>query len=210
MAMIAKQFGRPRGPLGRLIGHGMARGNGNFGRWAVGEIRKERPDEAIRIVELGPGPGVALEETLKLFPQAKVWGIDLSPEMLSQSRKRNLAALEGNRLSLMKGDSTSLVQLQPIDIILANHVLYFWHQAAAELARLHDALRPGGLLALGYQLKQNMPPMAQTHFPRQGHLLYESDTDVETLLADSGFRSVMHRVMGSPESPHGRLALGLA
>jgi len=52
--------------------------------------------------------------------------------------------------------------------------------------------------------------MAQTHFPRQGHLLYESDTDVETLLADSGFRSVMHRVMGSPESPHGRLALGLA
>ena len=108
----------------------------------------------------------------------------------------------------MEGDSTSLVRLQPIDIILANHVLYFWHQAAAELARLHDVLRPGGLLALGYQLKQNMPPMAQTHFPRQGHLLYESDTDVETLLVDSGFRSVMHRVMGSAESPHLRLTLG--
>jgi trans-aconitate methyltransferase len=210
MAMIARQLSRPRGPLGRLIGRGMARRNADFSNWVVREIRKECRGEEIRIVELGPGPGIGLQETLKLFPQAQVWGIDLSPEMLSQSRKRNLAAVRAKRLSLIEGNITSLTQVSPVDIIFAKHVLYFWHEPAAEVAQLHALLRSGGLLALGYQLKQNMPPMAQTHFPRLGHVLYESDTDVEVLLGNSGFQSVTHRVKGPPETPHGRLALAIA
>jgi trans-aconitate methyltransferase len=164
----------------------------------------------MRIVELGPGPGIGLQETLKLFPRAQVWGVDLSPEMLSQSRKRNLVAVRANRLALIEGNTTSLAQVSPVDIILANHVLYFWHEPAAEVAQLHALIRPGGLLALGYQLKQNMPPMAQTYFPRHGHVLYQSDTDVEVLLGNAGFRSVSHRVKGPPETPHGRLALAVA
>jgi SAM-dependent methyltransferase len=210
MAMIARQFSQPHGLLGRLIGRGMARSNADFSKWVVGEIREQCPGEDIRIVELGPGPGIGLQETLKVFPQAKVWGIDLSPEMLSQSRKRNLAAVRANRLSLIEGGIASLGEVSPVDIIFANHVLYFWHEPAADVTQLHAMLRPGGLLALGYQLKQNMPPMAQTHFPRQGGVLYESDTDVEVLLGDAGFQSVTHRVKGPPETPHGRLALAIA
>ncbi len=86
MAMSARQFGRPHGPLGRLIGRGMARRNSDFSRGVVGEVRKERADEQQRIVELGPGPGIGLHETLKLFARAQVWGVDPSPEMLSMSR----------------------------------------------------------------------------------------------------------------------------
>lgn len=92
MAMIARQFERPRGLLGHLIGRGMARRNGDFSRWVVGEVGKQCAGEEMRIVELGPGPGVGLQEILRVFPRAQVWGVDLSGEMLSQSRKRNLAA----------------------------------------------------------------------------------------------------------------------
>ena len=183
MAMIARQFSRPRGLLGRFVGRGMARRNADFSKWVVGEIRKESRGEEIRVVELGPGPGIGLQEALTVFPRAQVWGIDLSPEMLSQSRKRNLAAVRSNRLLLIEGSITSVGEISPVDIIFANHVLYFWHEPAAEIAQLHAMLRPGGLLAVGYQLRQNMPPMAQTYFPRQGHVLYESETDVEVLLA---------------------------
>ena len=38
MAIIARQFGCPRGPLGRLIGHGMARANAGFSRWVIVQI----------------------------------------------------------------------------------------------------------------------------------------------------------------------------
>ena len=50
----------------------------------------------------------------------------------------------------------------------ANHVLYFWHDPALELAQLHSALGGGGFLALGYQLRQNVPNQAQANFPKRG------------------------------------------
>ena len=209
MGMIASQFGRPRGPLGRLIGHGMAKRNAAFGIWVVGEILKAYPTEPSRIVELGPGPGVGLQETLRLFPEAQVWGIDLSPEMLSQARKRNVSAIRSGRLSLVSGDSGSLESLAPVDIVFANHVVYFWREPIKELQRSRKTVRPGGLVALGYQLRGNMPPMAQTHFPRLGHTLYERDSDVEALFRDAGFGSVTHRVKGASERPEGRLTFAV-
>jgi SAM-dependent methyltransferase len=102
------------------------------------------------------------------------------------------------------------VPLAPVDLVIANHVLYFWHEPAAELARLHGFVRPGGLLALGYQLRRNMPPPAQRNFPKQGHVLYDSDGAVETLLREAGFASVAFAVMGPADAPHGRLALATA
>ena len=53
MSMIASQFGRPRGPLGRLVGRLMAKSNAPFSVWVVGEIRNACPTGASRIVELG-------------------------------------------------------------------------------------------------------------------------------------------------------------
>jgi len=52
--------------------------------------------------------------------------------------------------------------------------------------------------------------MAQKHFPGHGHLLYESDGEVASLLQGAGFASIGHRVKGSPESPERRLALATA
>ncbi len=210
MAMIARQFGRPHGPLGRLIGRGMARANAPFSRWVMQEISGNYQDNFEKIAELGPGPGIGLEEALRRFPRARVWGIDPSPEMLSQSRKRNLAEARAGRLTLVQGSAAALAGAAPIDAIVANHVLYFWHQPAEELRLIHGFLRPGGLLALGYQLRQNMPPMAQKHFPQQGHRLYASDDEVAELLRAAGFAAVNHKVKGPPEAPAGRVSLATA
>jgi SAM-dependent methyltransferase len=211
MSIVASQFGRPSGVLGRLVGGLMARSNGDFNRWAVRELR-ERSQNGMdgrieRIVELGPGPGVGLEETLQAFSAAQVWGVDLSTEMLSQSRRRNLHHVRSGRLTLLEGDAASLPKLAPIDLVIAVHVLYFWHQPAAELAQIHGAVRPGGLLALGYQLREHMPAPARKNFPKQGHLLYDSDDAVTALLCGAGFKSVAVVLKDSPEAPHGRLAL---
>lgn len=210
MSFIAGQFGRPRGPLGRLVGFGMARANGNFSRWTVQQIQSSHDGEAGRIAELGPGPGVGLEALLRQFPQARVWGIDLSPLMLSQARKRNMAAVGDGRLTLIEGSAAALSGIAPADIVMANHVLYFWHQPTAEMTQIHHCLRPGGLLALGYQLRRNMPPMAQKRFPQDGHLLYDSDDEVDELTRAAGFTAVTHLVKGPPEAPQGRLALAVA
>lgn len=210
MAIMARQLGRPRGALGRLVGHGLARANAGFSRWVVQQIAEHYHDDTGRIAELGPGPGIGLQAMLDQYPQARVWGIDPSPEMLSQSRKRNLDAVRAGRLTLTEGTAAALAAIAPVDVVAANHVLYFWHQPTEELARIRAALRPGGLLALGYQLRQNMPSLAQRHFPQQGHLLYDSDEQVAQLLAAAGFTASSHYVKGSSASPHGRVTLAMS
>ena len=210
MSMLASHFGRPRGLIGRFVGRLMVRFNGDFNRWAVEELRKRCKDEPARIVELGPGPGVGLEAALRAFPKARVWGVDPSPEMLSQSRKRNRVEAESGRLTLVEGNVGSLAELAPIDIVMANHVIYFWHRLSDELAQLHGFVRPGGLLALGYQLRQNMPAAARTNFPKLGHVLYDSDEAVERSLRAAGFTSVSVLVKGSVDAPEGRVVIATA
>lgn len=210
MAIIARQFGLPRGPLGRLIGYGMARGNGEFSRWVVQQLQSSSDGGTTRIVELGSGPGVGLEALLRQFPKAHIWGIDLSQVMLSQARKRNLAELETGRLTLITGGASALAEIAAVDIVMANHVLYFWHEPVAEMTQVRHCLRAGGLLALGYQLRPNMPPMAQKRFPQDGHLLYDSDDQVAELTHTAGFTSVSHKVKGTSEAPEGRVTLATA
>jgi SAM-dependent methyltransferase len=207
VSVIARQFGRPSGIVGRLVGRVMVRGNGGFNKWLVNEIAARLPDGVERAVELGPGPGVGLEGLLAKFPAARVWGIDLSPEMLSQSRGRNSEQVGSGRLTLIKGGVESLQALAPIDLVMAAHVLYFWHEPAEAVGQIYRALGPGGVFALGYQLRLNMPPLAQKNFPKDGHVLYDSDAAVASLLTRSGFKSVSFFVMGPSEAPEGRLAL---
>ena len=207
MSVFARQFSRPSGIVGRLVGRGMVRGNGSFNRWLVGEIAAQVPGGVERAVELGPGPGVGLHELLGRFPEARVWGIDLSPEMLSQSRGRNSEETSSGRLTLIEGGVESLRALAPIDLVMAAHVLYFWHEPAEAVGQIYRALRPGGVFALGYQLRLNMPPISQKNFPKEGHVLYDSDDAVAALLTRAGFKSVGFFVMGLREAPEGRLAL---
>ena len=209
MINIARHFAHPHGLLGRFVGLGMARGNAAFSRWVVDELPAPANADP-RIVEIGPGPGVGLEAVLQRFPQASVWGVDMSREMISQSRGRNRPAADAGRLTLILGGVDRLAGIAPIDVMFANHVLYFWHDPKTDLKGIRSSLRPGGVLGVGYQLKQNMPPMAQKFFPRDGHLLYDSIDQVEDLLHTSGFASVTHRVMGPPDTPTGRLALAIA
>lgn len=204
---LAQQFGHPSGLLGAVVGRGMAKGNADLSRWVVQQASAHHVGEVSRIAELGPGPGVGLEALLAQFAGAQVWGVDLSSVMLSQSRKRNRAAVAAGRLTLLEGGVSALSASAPADLVMANHVLYFWQDPVAEMAQIRGFLRPGGVLALGYQLRQNMPAMAQRRFPPAGHRLYEAEEDVTDLAIAAGFGAVTQVVKGSAEAAEGRVLL---
>jgi trans-aconitate methyltransferase len=207
---LAKQFGHPSGFLGALVGRGMAKGNAALSRWVVAQASAAHDGAVTRVAEIGPGPGVGLEALLAEFPDAQVWGVDISALMLAQARKRNRAAVTAGRLTLLEGGVTALGACRPADVVMANHVVYFWPDPAAELARVREVLRPGGLLALGYQLREHMPAMAQRRFPAAGHRLYEAEDELARLAGAAGFAPVEHRVKGSAEAPEGRVMLATA
>jgi SAM-dependent methyltransferase len=208
MHLVARQFANPHGVLGWLVGRGMARSNGDFSRWTGLQLQQHLQDSPRRIVEIGPGPGIGLEVLLQRFPEARVWGIDRSREMVRAATRHNRSAVEGGRLSVLHGDVSALRDLAPVDLVLANHVLYFWSDPEQVLTTIRECLAPGGSIALGYQLRQNMPGMAQQQFPRAGFRLYDSEREVEALLEVAAFVGISHHIKGSADRVEGRLTLG--
>jgi trans-aconitate methyltransferase len=190
----------------------MARGNAAFNRWVIETVADRIEQDPARVVELGCGPGVGLESLLLAFPDAQLWGIDPSPVMIAQSERRNLREVKSGRLRLVQGDVTALGELAPVDLVVAVHLLYFWHQPGAELTRVRTALRPGAMFAIGYRLRKDMPGVSQRQFPAEGHRLYDSDQEVVTLFREAGFRDVQPTIQEptSGQGSSGRLVIGTA
>lgn len=205
-SFMARQFGRPSGPVGHLVTRLLARGNDRFNRWLVRELSTAVPAPHT-VIEVGCGPGIALQQLLLTYPNAHIIGIDPSKVVLRSARRRNATAVAAGRLKLVTGDTQTSITYGPADLIIACHVLYFWTNPVNELRRIRDALGPAGHLALGYQLRQNMPPISQRAFPAEGYVLYDSDDQLATVLDIAGFTNPEFHVFGDHDRPLGRLAL---
>jgi ubiquinone/menaquinone biosynthesis C-methylase UbiE len=84
-----RQFSGPSGPLGRLAGRLMARLNGPLNDWAVDLLELSPRD---RVLEVGYGPGLAIQRIASRASQGRVVGVDRSERMRRQAARRNRAA----------------------------------------------------------------------------------------------------------------------
>src|SRR6516225_2495565 len=98
--VLMRMFGRPKGVLGRLGGVLMARMNRDAAVQII-EGFEVRPDD--KVLEVGFGPGVAIQLLLHRVPAGSVAGVDCSQEMVRQAAARNAAALRNLRVDLRYG-----------------------------------------------------------------------------------------------------------
>jgi len=102
-----------------------------------------------RILELGFGPGAAIETLAALAPLGKIRGIDQSPVMLDLARRRNMREIRAGHVVLKQGTFENLpLPDASIDKILAVNVVYFWDDAAPILEEMKRVLHPGGLVSI--------------------------------------------------------------
>ncbi|HEY7607804.1 MAG TPA: class I SAM-dependent methyltransferase [Alphaproteobacteria bacterium] len=152
-SIVVGQFRRPHGLLGRLAGLIMATRSSNRARnaWTVGLLEIGVAD---RVLELGCGPGLALAGVLARATRGHVLGIDHSPLMVAQARRRNRAAIDAGRLELRCQNLADLDGIAgPFDKVLSLNVLMFLApaQRQALFARLRALMTPGGRIAIAYQ-----------------------------------------------------------
>jgi trans-aconitate 2-methyltransferase len=103
---------------------------------------------AVRLVDLGCGPGNSTEVLCDRYPDAEALGIDSSPDMIAAARKR----LPGLRFQV--GAIEGWGAPAPVDVILANAVLHWIDDHETLLPHLLGQLAPGGSLAV--QMPDNM------------------------------------------------------
>lgn len=150
-ASIVAQFHRPQGALGHVAGWIMATRPSNIARsrWTIDLLDIQRND---RVLEIGCGPGVALAMAIEKAEPGLVVGLDHSPVMIAQARRRNRAALRRKALELHLGDIDDLERFsRSFDRVYSSNVAQFFPDKEAAFRLIAAAMSPGGTIATTHQ-----------------------------------------------------------
>lgn len=106
-----------------------------------------------RMLEIGPGAGVAASHILDGFPHIQYVAMDRSTVACERTRSSNAGHVAAGRLTVYEGDVRDLPSVlageDAFDAVFAIDVNVFWtRHATAELAAIAAVLRPGGHLWL--------------------------------------------------------------
>ncbi|MBL1410059.1 class I SAM-dependent methyltransferase [Sphingobacterium faecale] len=104
-----------------------------------------------RVIEIGFGPGIALEVLAKIVTDGSVVGIDPSDLMHRLAAERNIEAINKGKIALFKGTVSHL----PFDDnsfngALAMDNMHFWNDPLNGLKELKRVLLPGSKLVCSF------------------------------------------------------------
>lgn len=151
------------------------------GRQSVVERIRCQPGE--RILEVGVGTGLSLP----LYPaHARVWGIDISPEMLARARARvvrmGLAQVEG--LVRMDGERMAFAD-DSFDHVVAMYVVSVVPNPERLVAEMRRVCRPDGTLYIVNHFLQEQPLLARLEraaAPLSRYLGFRTDLSLKDLI----------------------------
>ena len=202
---IASQFRKPSGLLGYLMGSGMARRNEAGSRWTV-DLLKIEPD--MHILEIGFGPGVAIQYAAQQATRGHVSGIDFSETMVQSARKRNANAIQSGHVDLRFGNVNSLPYGEGVfDRAFTIHCIYFWAEPAACLRNIRRVLRADGVLAVTI-VPKDIWLTSSGQPPTDLFTLYNAN-DVVQLMTDAGFRAARVEAFPQPDQFPGQCILAV-
>lgn len=157
---IVGQFKKPRGCLGSIAGWIMAnrRSNRERNHWTV-ELLNVRSGD--RVIEIGCGPGLALEICLLRADRGQLVGIDYSQTMLDQARARNAKASQEGRLVLRLASIDNLpANIGSFDKAYSVNVVQFFPNQLEAFRRIHSLLKSKGVVATTYMPRTKNPSRA--------------------------------------------------
>jgi ubiquinone/menaquinone biosynthesis C-methylase UbiE len=188
------QAGYPSGLIGKVFGLIMRWHNQPDNEWTISLLNLQPSD---RVLEIGFGPGQAIEYAARIATSGFVTGVDHSETMVQEASKRNAKRIQSGQVELRQGDVASLPYTnESFHAVLAINSIYFWLQPLEALKEIHRVLKPGGRIAITVRRKQ------------QGIYTAYTSEKLMDLLTEAGFHQV--RFENGPYPGHPILcALGI-
>ncbi|MET9692730.1 trans-aconitate 2-methyltransferase [Streptomyces sp. NPDC006514] len=108
----------------------------------------ELPQRPARIADLGCGPGNVTTLLAERWPEARITGFDLSPEMLDRATAEYAGPTRGGGgLDFRHGDLATWLPEEPYDLIVSNAALQWVPGHPGSFGAWINGLRPGGTFA---------------------------------------------------------------
>ncbi len=112
---------------------------------------------ADRVLEIGYGPGCALELAARRIPEGRIVDLDHSPAMRARAVRRNAVAISEGRMTALVGsvdrlpENTAPQLKEPFDKIFGLNVTMFWKDPVAVFKEIVSRLARGGTMAFTHQ-----------------------------------------------------------
>ncbi len=193
---MAQQARRPNGLFGRLFGFSMSRINRQANAWTLSQLDLRPTDD---VLEIGYGPGQAIQLVCAEVTAGRICGIDFSETMMQAAASRNEEAIEEGRVELRVGDAAALPYPDAsFDKVFCVNVIYFWPRPQQQLAEILRVLRPGGTLAI---YMGDAEEMGGVKITQTGVFdLYPAEK-VMDMLKEVGFMSQRHATSAISQGP---------
>ena len=146
MNFIESQFGNPHGIIGHLVGLIMAYENRARNQWALSLLNIQPTDH---ILEIGFGPGWAIQQAGRLTSDGLVAGVDISKTMLKQAKLRNRHAVNFGKVILRHGTSVQIpFSDNSFDKVYAVNSFHEWQDPILGLQNVKRVLKIGGSITI--------------------------------------------------------------
>ncbi|THD81885.1 MAG: methyltransferase domain-containing protein [Phenylobacterium sp.] len=143
---VRQQAAEPRGPMGVVMGWFLERGNAMQNRATIEALD---PAPGAAVLEIGFGPGHALEMLSRKAPLGLIAGADHSELMVETARRRLEPRRGPAALDLRVAEAQALpFPDEAFDLVYAVNSYHQWPDKEAALAEIAGVLKPGGELLL--------------------------------------------------------------
>ncbi|MGI8574656.1 MAG: arsenite methyltransferase [Egibacteraceae bacterium] len=154
----------------------------------------ETIEDGETVLDLGSGGGIdVLLSARRVGPRGKVYGLDMTDEMLELAR-RNAAEAGATNVEFIKGDIEAIpLPAHTIDLIISNCVINLSVDKPAVMAEMHRVLRPGGRLGITDVVAEDRltPPQRAERGSYVGCIAGAlSETEYRDGLAAAGFDAI--------------------
>ncbi len=121
----------------------------------IKRLKECRPEGLM--IDIGCGPGYLALAIAGKYPQIKITGIDISPEMLSLASRNQSIVNLNHRVNFQEADVHSLpFENNHIDFAISSLSLHHWANPESALLEIYRVLKPGGQLLI-FDLRRDTP-----------------------------------------------------
>jgi len=178
---IAQQFGNPTGFGGKISTFIMNCLNKKLYKAVVDNLNVQTTDT---ILDIGFGNGYLVHKLSKEILQ-KIYGIDISSDMLKVATEKSREKIEQGKVELLLGDVLKLpFENDLMDKIYTINTIYFWQDIHKGLAEIKRVLKPNGIFLNVIYLKEWLDKLPITQY---GFSKYTAE-QIEKITTESGLK----------------------